>query len=100
MLMTSVTIASPVFWRASARYFSPSSASPWNAYGLVRGLNAPPRSATAPASFTACATSSRCVLSSTLQGPAMTPIFFPPIAPAFPSGTVVRSFFTSTDAIL
>src|SRR5918993_658386 len=77
--MTSVTIASPVSSRASARIFKPSSPIPWNAYGEVRGLNAPPRRPIAPASFTACAISSNLPRSSTLHGPAITPTFVPPI---------------------
>ena len=45
---SSVTIGSPVSSRASARISSPFAPSPWNAYGEVRGLNAPPRSIVAP----------------------------------------------------
>ena len=38
-----MTIGRPVSSRASARISSPFGPSPWNAYGDVRGLNAPPR---------------------------------------------------------
>ena len=47
--MTSVTTGSPVSARTSARIRSPATPSPWNAYGEVRGLYAPPRSSVAPA---------------------------------------------------
>ena len=49
--ISSVTTGSPVSSRASRRIASASSPSPWNVYGEVRGLNAPPRSHVAPASF-------------------------------------------------
>ncbi len=55
--MTSVMIGRPVASRASANMARPSSPRPWNEYGEVRGLNAPPRSRSAPASRTACAVS-------------------------------------------
>src|SRR5499433_858105 len=54
---TSVTTGRPVRLRASARYLSPCSLSPWKAYGEVRGLKAPPRRILAPADLTASATS-------------------------------------------
>ena len=44
----------------------------------MRGLNAPPRSTVAPASFTACATAVICSLLSTEQGPAIIASFLPP----------------------
>ena len=47
--------------------------SPWNVYGEVRGLNAPPRSIVAPASATARAVSSVCSRYSTVHGPAISP---------------------------
>ena len=61
----------------------------------MRGLNAPPRRPTAPASLTAWAISSICVLLSTLHGPAMTPTFFPPTAgpPSLPTKRHDRSLF-------
>ena len=43
-----MTIGRPVSSRASTRISSASSPSPWNAYGEVRGLNAPPRSIVTP----------------------------------------------------
>ena len=45
---TSVQVAIP--WRrpASSRSFSPSAPRPWNAYGPVRGLKAPPRRSFTP----------------------------------------------------
>ena len=51
---------------------------PWKLYGLVRGLNAPPRSAVAPADFTARAVATICSSLSTLHGPAITPTCLPP----------------------
>ena len=50
--MTSVTTGMPSCSPAAWRIFSPSSPSPWKLYGLVRGLNAPPRRMLAPASLT------------------------------------------------
>ena len=50
--ISSVTSGRPVASRASARIRRPSRPSPWNAYGDVRGLNAPPRSIVQPASAT------------------------------------------------
>src|SRR4029450_9673253 len=55
--MTSVTTGSPVSSRALASSRRPSSPRPWNEYGLVRGLNAPPRSSRAPLCLTAAAAS-------------------------------------------
>ena len=57
--------------RASASSSSPFLPSPWKEYGELRGLNAPPRSAVAPASRTACAAATICSSDSTEQGPAM-----------------------------
>ena len=45
--------------------------SPWNAYGDVRGLNAPPRRSVAPAALAISAASSVCWAVSTAHGPAM-----------------------------
>src|SRR4051795_7960327 len=50
--MSSVTIGRPVCALASASRRSPSTPRPWKAYGLVRGLYAPPRSIVAPAART------------------------------------------------
>src|SRR2546427_664175 len=77
--MTSVTTGSPVSRLASARYLSPSSSSPWNEYGDVRGLNAPPLKTRAPAALTFAATSNTCSRDSTEHGPAITTISVPPI---------------------
>ena len=51
--ITSVTTGRPVRSRASASSRRPSRPRPWNEYGLVRGLNAPPRRTRAPAAATA-----------------------------------------------
>jgi hypothetical protein len=69
--MTSVMTGSPVRSRASARKRRPWMPRPWNAYGLVRGLNAPPRRIVAPAAATASAVSSSCSRLSTEHGPAI-----------------------------
>ncbi len=53
---------------------------PWNEYGDVRGLNAPPRSACAPAALTASAAASTCSLLSIAHGPAITANRLPPIS--------------------
>ena len=45
---------------------------PWNAYGEVRGLNAPPRRTVAPEAATDSAVSISCSRLSTEHGPAMT----------------------------
>src|SRR4051794_22169130 len=71
--ISSVTTGSPVSSRASRRIVSASSPSPWNVYGDVRGLKAPPRSIVAPASFTARAVASVCSRYSTVHGPAISP---------------------------
>ena len=70
--MTSVMTGRPVRSRASARYRSASTPRPWNAYGLVRGLNAPPRRTVAPAALTASAVSNSWSRLSTEHGPAIT----------------------------
>ena len=54
--------------RAASR---PSSPRPWNAYGDVRGLYAPPRSTCAPSRLTSRAVATSCSRDSTAQGPAM-----------------------------
>ncbi len=69
------------------------------AVGLVRGLNAPPRRAVAPAAFTARAVATICSSLSTEQGPAMTPIVPPPTV-RLPARTTVGSVFTSRLASL
>lgn len=45
---TSVQVAIPCLFAVFSRIFNPSSPSPWNAYGPVRGLKAPPRSSFTP----------------------------------------------------
>src|SRR3972149_2998153 len=69
--ISSVTTGIPVFFLASARYLNPSSPSPWNAYGDVLGLKAPPLRNLAPAFFTLFAASNRSFLVSILHGPAI-----------------------------
>src|SRR4029453_7948280 len=59
--------------------FSPCSPSPWNAYGELRGLNAPPRRIFAPARLTAAAVACTCSSVSAEHGPAMTITSSPPI---------------------
>ena len=56
----SVTMARPNCSRISARIFSPSSPRPWNAYGEVRGLYAPPRKNLRPALATRSAAAKAC----------------------------------------
>ncbi len=68
---TSVTTGRPVVSRTSARISRPFTPSPWNAYGDVRGLKAPPRSSVAPAALAISAASWVWVAVSTAQGPAM-----------------------------
>ena len=96
---TSVTMARPVASRASARNSRPCSARPWKAYGSVRGLNAPPRRPTAPASRTAAAISRRLARSSTAHGPAMSATRSAPTLPV-PRGMTVGSGRASREAIL
>ena len=66
--ISSVTIGSPVSRFAVRSMSMPGLPSPWNAYGEVRGLKAPPRSIVAPDALTAFATAS----------PAITEKFPPP----------------------
>ena len=92
---TSVTIGRPVSARASARIFSPASPSPWNAYGEVRGLKAPPRSNAAPAAFAMWAAAIVCSAVSTAHGPAIrvnvsAPIGTPPTLTVEVSGWFSR----------
>ena len=71
--ISSVTIGSPVSSRASRRISSASEPRPWNVYGDVRGLKAPPRSIVPPAAATTRAASSVCSRYSTEHGPAISP---------------------------
>ena len=66
-----MTTGRPTASRTSARMRSPATPRPWNAYGDVRGLNAPPRSSVAPARCAICAEASVCSAVSTAHGPAM-----------------------------
>src|SRR6266567_3204742 len=68
---TSVTTGSPTSALTSARIFRPATPRPWNAYGEVRGLKAPPRSRDAPARLAMRAAASVCSGVSTVQGPAI-----------------------------
>src|SRR6266436_1849976 len=65
----SVTTLSPNLSRTSARIFNASSPRPANAYGEVRGLNAPPRKNCAPLRCTASATEKACSRLSIGHGP-------------------------------
>src|SRR4051812_26958105 len=58
---------------------SPFSPCPWNAYGELRGLNAPPRRTFAPARLTAAADAITCSSVSAEHGPAMTITSSPPM---------------------
>ena len=69
--ITSVTMGRPVSSLAFFRIWRPFRPNPWNAYGELRGLKAPPRRAWAPAFFTAIAVSMVCSSLSTVHGPAM-----------------------------
>ena len=71
--ISSVTTGRPVSSRASRRIASASPPRPWNEYGEVRGLKAPPRNQVAPAAWTTAAVSSVCSRVSTVHGPAMKP---------------------------
>ena len=72
---------------------------PWKAYGLVRGLNAPPRRIVAPAAFTASAVSKSCSRDSTAHGPAIRVNEPSPIATS-PTRTMVSSGWNSREASL
>ncbi len=66
--------------------------SPWKEYGELRGLNAPPRSAVAPAARTRWAAATICSSDSTEHGPAMIGTSLPPnVTP----GAIVTSVFSS-----
>jgi hypothetical protein len=72
--------------------------SPWNAYGELRGLKAPPRSAAAPADCTARAAARICSSLSTEQGPATSGISVPPNRTPGAISTIVGSTFHSRAA--
>ena len=89
--IASVTMSSPVSRRTAASSASPSVPRPWNAYGDVRGLNAPARSARAPAAWTARAVAKIWVSCSTEQGPATISTSAPPTETPPGSFTTVGS---------
>ena len=89
-----------LYWAAALRNMSrPSLPLPWKAYGLVRGLNAPPRIRRQPASCTYLADKSICSCVSTEHGPAITWICLPPSGMPAMSMTVF-SLCDSRDTIL
>src|SRR6478752_3094331 len=90
MSITSETSAMFSARDASCRIRRPSSPSPWNEYGELRGLNAPPRSTFAPARRTAVAAAITCCSLSSEQGPAMTTTSSPPMRTS-PTTTTVGS---------
>ena len=104
--ISSLTIGSPVCLLASTISLIPSVSSPWNAYGEVRGLYAPPLNISAPAAFTSFAISQICSLLSTEHGPPMTtifswpPIFTPATSTTVSSGWNIRFAFLYGAAIL
>src|SRR3989449_4752293 len=93
--MASVQMRRPVSSRALASSLSPGRPRPWNAYGEVRGFQAPPRRITAPASFTRRAASMICRSLSTEHGPAMVTTSVPPTVTPPGSRTTVFSAFHS-----
>ena len=104
-LMISVTTGRPVAFFASKRRSRPCSWRPWNAYGEVLGLKAPPRRKAAPERFTSSATSVICSFVSMEQGPAMTwklppPIFLPQTSMTVSSGCMERFAFLYGSRIL
>src|SRR6266436_4495684 len=96
---TSVTIFRPVSDRAFDSRSSPTCFRPWKSYGLVRGLNAPPRKREAPLAATPRAAVRICCSFSTAQGPAITTSSGPPIGTP-PTSTTVSSCFTSRETSL
>ena len=97
---TSVTTARPCRSAAARSSSRPLMPSPWNAYGEVRGLKAPPRSTLAPARATAAATVSICSRDSTAHGPAQTASTSPPKPAPLRRRTTVRSERASRRASL
>ena len=65
--------------RILAEYWSELITGPWNEYGDVRGLYAPPRRNCAPPFFAISAASKSCSRLSTAQGPAITMNSSPPM---------------------
>ena len=72
---------------------------PLEAIGLVRGLNAPPRSPVAPRALRVRAIPTIWASLSTEQGPAITPILCPPTSSPR-ARTTVRSVVNSEEARL
>ena len=91
-VITSVTTRKS--WRSAAAriIFRPSSPSPWNEYGLDRGLKAPPRRMRAPLAATAAADASIWASVSTEHGPAMTTSSGPPTGTPPTSTTVLAGW--------
>ena len=73
---------------------------PWNEYGEVRGLNAPPRMMRAPAAATIGAMASTCAFDSIVHGPAISTTSRPPTFTPFPTSTIVSSSLNWRDASL
>ena len=111
----SVTTLRPSSSATSRSILRPSSARPWKSYGLVRGLNAPPRRNFAPPALTALAASRSCSMLSTEHGPAMTttsllPILTPSTSMIVSSGwkwrltslyfSVMRTVFSTPSSML
>ena len=86
--ITSVTMGSLTSRPAAASHSSASYPCPWNAYGLVRGLKTPPRSAVAPHAATSLAMRITCSGDSTEQGPAIMARLPPPTLKGPTSTTV------------
>ena len=99
-LISSLTMGRPVASRALTMSRMPSVPRPWNAYGDVRGLYAPPRSMLPPAAFTSRATCTICSSPSTLHGPPITTIFSlpPTFTPA--TSTIVSASWNRRFAFL
>ena len=96
--ITSVTTGSPVASRARPESQTLVRRVPGTQYGEVRGLNAPPRSMSAPAALTARAASSSSSRPSTTHGPAIRTGRSPPISTS-PTRMTLRSR-CSRDAIM
>src|SRR5438067_4535742 len=77
--ITSVTSTRFSARAASRSIRRPSSPRPWNVYGELRGLNAPPRNTFAPARRTAAAAARTCGSLSAEHGPAITITSSPPM---------------------
>ena len=98
--ISSVTIGRPVCALASSSSRSPSWPRPWNEYGDVRGLYAPPRYIAAPADATACAAVSTWSRDSTVHGPAISVKWSPPTLRPAMSSTLGRPPVTWAEASL